>query len=887
MPRPGDARVRSVTASLHALGHGAEAGGYYTGDRHPDAELGGRDRYYAGDNTGMWWSTGGSIVGNGRPIDLGTFQDLCAGRDPKFGDPLVRAAGAQHRAGWDVTFSCPKTMSLLWAAGDEAQRRRIEAIHDRAVDDALRFLVDEGLLYCRRGAGGIAREKPVDLIVGRFCHHTSRAGDPNLHTHAVIMNVAGCADGRHRTLEPKKLFEWQIVIGAAYRAALAERLVALGLTMRPAGRDQVEIAGIGEDVIEQFSKRSREIEEAVGRDASGAAKEVAALRTRAAKADLAEERDLEALWKEDLDRMGVVPWRDALSAGRAVEHEAGIVEPSAELDPPEITGTSPVAVAASGLFRHVSVVDRKDLLRTALVEAASIGTSIGEVRAEIDALEKTGHLVRLDAEHWTTPAIAAAEARLVEAVDRPDERRWFRPAAVETALAAAQHLSAEQRDAVIECTGRAGAAVLEAGAGTGKTTMAKALVEAARGSGLRVLGLAPSWVAADELRRSAAIDAQSIAKWRWGRTKGNAPALDRRTLVIVDEAGMAGVKDLAFVAQEAAAAGAKIVFVGDRRQLESVSGGSALRLIHEVVGRAATLEEVRRQEVDWQREASRCMVAGDTAEGFRAYVDHGRLDLVVEEEAARARVIEKWQELRARYGSDVLLLTRRNTDAASLNAAARNVLRQEGRISVEEHRLPSIDRRGRRTEIDIAVSDRVRFGENLPDHGLRNGTRAEVVDVRRTADGQVFVSFRTEDGRTVEGPWATFSGQNIGRGPTVPRISHAYAGTIHSAQGRTAEAAVLYIARPTDAREVYVGLTRHRKDAVIVAAIKRFEISGLVVSLPGSAPAIASPEVAQLLSEAGRYHDKENAADYRVVLEKVDAPARLERYHDFHQSIDI
>lgn len=867
-----------MTASLHALGHGAEAGGYYTADRHPDAELGGRDRYYAGDNTGVWWSTGESIVGNGRSIDLATFRDLCAGLDPKTGEPIVRAAGPQHRAGWDLTFSCPKTMSLLWAAGDEEQRRRIEAIHDHAVDDALRFLAAESLLYCRRGAGGIAQEKPTDLIAGRFRHHTSRAGDPNLHTHAVIMNVAGCADGRHRTLEPKRLFEWQIVIGAAYRAALAERLVALGLTMRPAGRDQIEIAGIGEDVIEQFSKRSREIEEAVGRDASGAVKEVAALRTRASKANLAEERDLEARWKEDLDRMGVVPWRDALSAERVVEREAGIIEPVMELDPPEITGTSPAAVAASRLFRHVSVVDRKELLRTALVEAASTGTSIDEVRAAIDALEKMGHLVRLDAEHWTTPAIAAAEARLVEAVDRPDERRWFRPEAIETALAAAPHLSAEQRDAVIECTGRAGAAVLEAGAGTGKTTMAKTLVDAARASDLKVIGLAPSWVAADELRRSTTIDAQSIAKWRCGRTKGNVPALDRRTLVIVDEAGMAGVRDLAFVAQEAAAAGAKLVFVGDRRQLESVSGGSALRLIHEVVGRASTLEEVRRQEVDWQRDASRRMVAGDTAEGLRAYVNHGRLDLVVEEEAARVRVIEKWQELRARYGPEVLILTRRNTDAALLNAAARNVLRQEGRISAEEHRLPSIDRRGRRAEIGIAVGDRVRFGENLPDHGLRNGTRAEVVDVRRTADGQVFVGFRTEDGRTIEGPWASYSGQKIERGPTVPRISHAYAGTIHSVQGRTAEAAVLYIARPTDAREIYVGLTRHRKDAAVVAATKRLTVSEMVVEGReiGSMP--RSPEVDLLLGEAGRYLEKENVSDYRTVAER--------RHVNRQQSID-
>ncbi len=152
-------------------------------------------------------------------------------------------------------------------------------------------------------------------------------------------------------------------------------------------------------------------------------------------------------------------------------------------------------------------------------------------------------------------------------------------AAVDAALEAAPHLSGEQRDAVRSAATRDGVVLIEAGAGTGKTTTAQALVDAAHRSGLKVVGLSPSWVAADELAASTGIAAQAIARWRHDRAHDGGAPLDDRTLVILDEAGMVGTRDMEAVLTAARDAGSKVALVGDRRQLASVARASALRAV--------------------------------------------------------------------------------------------------------------------------------------------------------------------------------------------------------------------------------------------------------------------------------------------------------------------
>jgi conjugative relaxase-like TrwC/TraI family protein len=851
-----------MTASLHTLGGGRDAGLYYVNDPNREARPYARDEYYIRDGGGVWWSTGETIVRHNAEIDKETFRDLCGGLDPKTGKSLVRAAGPGHRAGWDVTFSSPKTVSVLWMAGDESQRAMLHELHRAAVEDALGFLVEERLVEVRLGQGGYIREAAADIIVGRFDHFTSREGDPNIHTHAVLINVAGCRErNKFRTLEPEKLFASQLVVGLAFRASLARRLAEKGFILRTAGRNQFEIAGIPENLIEKFSKRSHQIEKRVGRGATGAQKEIAALATRGSKDEVPVGDVLKRRWQEELAEIGIDPWKAARDfvPSRKVEK---VIE--LNFDPPEIEGTGPVAVAASKLFLHQSVISRKELLLAALVEATFGAVSIDEVRAELQSYEQRGILRRLAGkergECWTTPSIAATEASLLRAADRHDEHDWFRSEALEAALADAPHLSEEQAQAIRFSANRDGVAICEAPAGTGKTVLARALVDAARRSGLSVLGLSPTWVGADELSKSCGIEALAIAKWRHDHLAGRSPEITAKTLIVIDEVGLAGVKDLEF-ALRIAHGKSKVICIGDRRQLQAPSGGSALRAVADVVARGAVLSQIRRQEVPWQRAASMVMAKGDAEAGLRGYANNQRLELVSGEAEAQARVIQAWNEYRRGHGDDVLIVTRRNADAAALNRAARVVLRTEGRLIGADLSLPTVDREGKIVTIELAEGDRIRFGENLPQLRIRNGTRGTIEHIGSDR-GEPKVAVRLDDGRLIEEQWALLIREQRRRSPLPPRITSAYAGTAYSVQSRTSAAAVLYVAKPTDARELYVGLTRHKFDARVVVERDRLEDA---VRQRQSDIRVAPSEIAireRLFAEARSYAEKANVADH-------------------------
>lgn len=853
-----------MTASLKTLGVGRDAGLYYTNDPNREARPKSRDEYYIQDGGGVWWTTGQTIVRDGATIDAASFRDLCAGVNPADGSSLVRGAGEKHRAGWDLTFSAPKSVSVLWAAGDQDQRASLEAAHRASVAEALGFVRDEELLSVRLGAGGVVRAKPTDLIVGRFDHFTSRAGDPNMHTHCVILNVAGSVDGKHRTLEPDKLFDWQKVVGAAYRAAFSERLHGLGFQVREAGRDQIELQGVPDAVIEQFSKRSHQIEDMAGRGASGARKEMAALSTRGAKDEIPVGDALEVIWRSELENLGVDAWSLA-RAGEPAKDQAPVIDDYAKLNPPEIAGQGVVARAASALLRHENVLLRKALVERGLIESGLTGDGIKRIYREVATLEASGDLVRLEGvdrgEAWTTPAIAAAEAALMRASDRSDERDWFNPSGVEKTLADGE-LSDEQKHAVRLAAGRDGVVVIEAGAGTGKTTLTQAVVAAAEESKLRVIGLAPSWDAADELRKSTGVEAMAIAAWRH-RADRDQHRFDPKTVVLVDEAGMVGTKDMAAIVTEAREAGAKVVVLGDRQQLESVSGGGALRAVVEVLGRTATLGTVRRQQVDWQRVASERMCVGDVEGGLRMYAREGRIELQAGAEAAQARVIEAWAGFRAEHGNDeVLIVTRRNIDVAELNRLARVALRGEGELLGEDISLHARDRKGKIQALPLAVGERVRFGENLPVHGIRNGTRAVIQEIKPGSGGGARLTVKLEDGRLISDEWSNFSRPGPGGAKRPPRIGYSYAGTVYSAQGRTIAATVAYVGAATEARELYVGLTRHRADALIIVERDRLEGQVKQRQADPRAPATSAAIHGALFGEARRYQEKQNVADY-------------------------
>jgi ATP-dependent exoDNAse (exonuclease V) alpha subunit len=362
----------------------------------------------------------------------------------------------------------------------------------------------------------------------------------------------------------------------------------------------------------------------------------------------------------------------------------------------------------------------------------------------------------------------------------------------------------------------------------------------------------------------------AIARFRHELASGRRQAPGADTIVIVDEAGMVGVRDLAAIFEAAtlrSAAGEagrspKILLSGDRRQLAAVAGGSALKAVSDIIERRATLTGVRRQTVDWQRVASIAMAQGDSEAGLRAYAEHGRIDLVAGPEAAQALSIQAWQDLRQSHGDDVIIVTRRNRDAVALNLVARKVLREEGLIHGPDLSPVVIDRDGDLGALPLATGDLVRFGETLPQHRIRNGTRGKVEKCARGVGVSIRAAIRLEDGRLIEDAWSGFAQQRRRRHAGIPRIVHAVAGSAYSVQGRTAPATVHYIASAADARETYVALTRHRHDMRIVVESDRLDAAcrGRQED-PRMAPT-RSAMLELLFNESRRYNEKENVVDH-------------------------
>ena len=213
------------------------------------------------------------------------------------------------------------------------------------------------------------------------------------------------------------------------------------------------------------------------------------------------------------------------------------------------------------------------------------------------------------------------------------------------------------------------------------------------------------------------------------------------------------------------------------------------------------------------------------------------------------------------HGDDVLIITRRNSDAAALNRAARAVLRSEGRLVAEDVSLLAVGRDKKIGSIELAQGDLIRFSENLPQFRIRNGTRGTIERIGRD-DTEVKLAVRLEDGRLVETSWGSLTCDRGERSRLPPRISLAYAGTAYSVQGRTSAAAVLYVAKPTDAREIYVGLTRHKMDAFVIAERNRLEATVLKRQLDARNAPMELAVRERLFSEATSYVEKVNVVDF-------------------------
>lgn len=375
---------------------------------------------------------------------------------------------------------------------------------------------------------------------------------------------------------------------------------------------------------------------------------------------------------------------------------------------------------------------------------------------------------------------------------------------------ASARLSDEQRQAIGHITGPERISAVVGFAGAGKSTMLAAAREAWEAEGYRVHGAALSGKAAEGLEESSGIQSRTLASWSrgWENERGQ---LGRGDVFVIDEAGMIGSRQLARFVGEAEARGAKIVLVGDHEQLQAIGAGAPFRAITEEIGHAE-LSEIRRQRVDWQRQASVDFATHRTAEGLAAYRDRGDILVSADRDGARGEIVRDYLADRdARPEGSRVAMAHRRADVRAINDAIRAELQERGELARAS--LPGEGENGSSGarvfqtndgQREFAPGDRIVFLENNRDLGVKNGMLGTV---ERVEDGRIIAALDGSGERSVAVPMGDYQA-----------VDHGYATTIHKNQGATVDRAFVMASGTMDRHLTYVAMTRHRDGAQLYAA---------------------------------------------------------------------
>ena len=452
------------------------------------------------------------------------------------------------------------------------------------------------------------------------------------------------------------------------------------------------------------------------------------------------------------------------------------------------------AIALNAITHSQATFTTRDLAQFAFRHSDGkdqFDSVMGAMRSspELVALGKDGK----DQERFTGADMIAVEERLglsasmLATSGRHGVADQCRSAALDGAAERGLNLSGEQRDAFDHVTGSAGLTSVIGYAGSGKSAMLGVARDAWEREGYNVRGSSLSGIAAENLEAGSGITSRTIAsleyQWKQGRE-----LLGERDVLVIDEAGLTGTRQMERVLSAARDAGAKVVLVGDPEQLQAIEAGAAFRSLAEAHG-AVEITEIRRQREDWQRSATRALATGRTGEAINAYRDNNMVHSAETRENARAELVEGWDQ--ARTGNPAknrIILTHTNAEVRDLNIAARDKLRDHGQLGSD------VDVKTERGQRDFATGDRMMFLRNERGMGVKNGTLGIVASV---TPGHMAV--RTDDGRSVAFDLKDYA-----------HVDHGYAATFHKSQGVTVDQAHVLATPGMDRHSAYVGLTRHR-----------------------------------------------------------------------------
>ncbi len=805
-----------------------------------------QSEYYlgGGEPAGRWISSTNNFgVRHGAEVDNALFERLHASLDAD-GQPLLSNSGdtAKRVGGIDLTLSAPKSVSVVFALADDATRRAIEKAQHEACEATISFL-ERNAAFCRRGKNGHRLERAT-LTVASFQHGEARPvehddgkvyADPNLHTHAVLLNFSMRQDGTVGALDARHLFAHKMAAGAVYHLALSSNLQKIGFEIGEVGRN-----GVFELVVPQaggdqsaalaksfaalqrhYSGRRKEIEQAIAAEGLSTSEAptlaaAIALGTRSTKEE-ARTTDRFELWAEeaapflDVERL-VANLRTCRTLSQA-EQEKLIAER--------------VAAVPAELTEHESVFERRHLYAAVATALVGTGAPAMRVEQEVDRLLEAGRVVELGRDAlqqpvYSTPEQIAIERELVAAAERlTREHRAAPDPEYVLQLCRERGLSAEQTLAAQMATSSAAIAVIEGAAGSGKSTTLAAIVAAyAQDNGLplagpvrRVIGTSQSWKVARELQKLG-IEAMATDAWL-ARTKE--PFLDANTVLVVDEAGLLSSRQMLEIVKRAEEAGAKIIATGDREQLPALGAGPGLTILASVTG-TTRVDTIVRQRAAWMRTAVTDFAKGRAKQGLVAFEERGLLSFAKGETATVTRVVNGWESAQREHPSaSVLLIAKTNAQVRALNEEVRARLKREERIIGEDIEVAAVTPSRHGQTLAFAIGDEIRFLVRHDRLAVINGTTATItcIDDRGTQDPTVHVE--------IAGRQASFRVSELADEHGRARLGHAYSTTIYGSQGLTTDRAFVWAGPSMTRNEAYVAFSRARDNLEIFADLREID----------------------------------------------------------------
>lgn len=786
-------------------------------------------------------------LGESHRVQVGTLHKLARAAGLDLADvyqpgELAEALAHQNERvsvrvrGWDLTADLDKSSSVVFGLLGPEDSEAFRGLFHQAKREAFSEL-EEWIGYGVAGDNGELVRIATGGLMGWSVEHQSARpvddspGDPHLHAHIVVANVALCEDGEWRSIANSgqdlhrhaKAFD--ALFKARVRALAYERF---GIRYEQDERTRAwEVVGIPQEVRAAFSRRGAAVDELAGADASREDKHRAAAETRHEKHEGQDVVGVRASWRSRAaELVDVEAMMAAAVPGPPPDGGPGIGGPGdngPKIPPPDQLATV-VFDPQHGLTAHDKAFSRAQLL-AALAHALpqGIGAELGSLDQLADqVLAVDGYAVRLpdqgsrvmtSTERYTTADILAAERVLVEQAtarygDGSAQLTADQAAAAVSVfeVAAGFELSVEQRSVVERVlTAGHGVDAVVGVAGSGKTTLMEACRLAWDATGTTYAGAALAAVAAANLQAGSGIPSRTLAAWAQRIESGT--GLDGIDVLVVDEGAMADDRQLAAVLIEAARTGTKVLAIGDPKQLQAIGPGGGFAEVHRIVG-GAVLTENRRQVDAGERAALEMWRTDARQEALQMLAAAGRVHAAASADDARTQVLAAWDAARRRWAdphdvvAELVVLAARNADVNALNSGAQTIRRAAGELGAEHtYALPGGDR------LTLAVGDVVRVREN--DYRSRRGGGPDLLNgYRAVVDGldaqqRVHITWRTAAG-TQDGAWV--DRDQVAGGA----LSLGYAMTIAASQGLTATTALTY-GHGADAYALYPGITRARE----------------------------------------------------------------------------